>query len=196
MNTDEIVVRIADINDKKYAVTISEQMEASAKQRGTGISKRSPASIAQKIQDGKAVIALTKNNEWVGFAYMEIWSKGEFVSNSGMIVNPFYRGRGIAKALKEKVFGLARQIYPLAKIFSITTTAAMMKMNMQLGFEPVIYDALPQENKFWQGCRSCVNYGILKNKKHRNCLCTAMLFTPAIKKHAEKHERKTVSSVN
>ncbi len=119
-NPDSIIVRVADNNDIQYAQQIVDEMESSAKIRGTGISKRSPTSIAAKNARGKAVIALSANGQWVGFSYVEIWAKGEFVSNSGLIVNPAYRERGVAKAIKEKIFQLSREKYPEAKIFSIT----------------------------------------------------------------------------
>ncbi len=179
---DSIIVRIADNNDIQYAQEIVDEMESSAKIRGTGISKRPPASIAAKMQEGKAVIALTTDGQWVGFSYIEIWAKGEFVSNSGLIVNPAYRERGVAKAIKEKIFQLSREKYPAAKIFSITTSMAIMKMNTSFGFEPVTFENIPREDAFWQGCESCVNYDILKGKQCKNCLCTAMLFIPDQKK--------------
>ena len=79
-----IFVRIAIINDIKYVDEIIEETEASAIARGTGISKRTPESVAQKMRDGKAVIALTSTGRWVGFSYLDIWQYGEFVSNSGV----------------------------------------------------------------------------------------------------------------
>lgn len=179
---DSIIVRIAGNNDRQYAQQIVDEMESSARIRGTGISKRSPGSIAAKMQEGKAVIALTTDGQWVGFSYIEIWARGEFVSNSGLIVNPAYRERGVAKAIKEKIFQLSREKYPAAKIFSITTSMAIMKMNTGFGFEPVTFENIPREEAFWLGCKSCVNYDILKGKQCKNCLCTAMLFTPDEKK--------------
>ncbi len=173
-----IIVREAAEPDGKFAQMVTDEMEASAIIRGSGISKRSPESICQKIKEGKAIIAVTEDNEWVGFSYIEIWSNGEFVSNSGLIVSPAYRGMGVAKAIKEKIFQLSLRMYPKAKIFSITTGQAIMKMNARLGFESVIYDAITKDEKFWKGCSSCVNYQILESKKHKNCLCTAMLCTP------------------
>ena len=130
---------------------------------------------------GKAIIALTDTNEWVGFSYIEVWANGEFVSNSGLIVAPAYRGAGIASTIKAKTFELAKTMYPAAKIFSITTGLAIMKMNARLGFETVTFNEITQEDTFWTGCRSCVNYGILKSKNHQQCLCTAMLYTPGQK---------------
>lgn len=177
----DIIVRVATEEDSQFAETITDEMEASAIIRGSGISKRSPASIIKKMKDGKAVIALTKDNKWVGFSYIEVWSNGEFVSNSGLIVAPVYRGEGIAGLIKNKVFELSRKKYPGVKIFSITTGLAIMKMNAKLGFETVTFNEITGEKEFWQGCKSCVNYSILQNKHCKNCLCTAMLFDPAIK---------------
>jgi hypothetical protein len=170
-----IIVRVAIAEDVQYANTITEEMEASAKARGTGIAKRSPASIAEKILEGKAVIAVTVHNEWVGFAYIENWGGG-FVSNSGMIVNPAFRERGVASAIKQRIFRLSRSKYPDAKVFSITTGQAVMKMNTRLGFEPVAYSEITRDPAFWKGCESCPNCGILKSKDFKYCLCTAMLY--------------------
>jgi hypothetical protein len=172
------IIRMANEEDAKYALVIINEMESSAKARGTGISKRSPGYICKKMEQGNAVIATTIDGQWVGFSYIEVWSNGEFVSNSGLIVNPAFREKGVASAIKEKIFNLSRQKYPRAKIFSITTGLAIMKLNSRLGFEPVIYEALTHDEKFWAGCKSCVNYNILQSKGCKNCLCTAMLFDP------------------
>jgi GNAT superfamily N-acetyltransferase len=177
----DITVRSATEEDAVFAKLITDEMEASAIARGSGISKRSPESVIKKMKEGKAVIAVTKNNEWAGFSYIEEWAHGEFVSNSGLIVAPVYRGIGVAKAIKEKIFELSRQLYPQARIFSITTGLAIMKLNAGLGFEPVTFNEIPHDRKFWNGCKSCINYNILKGKHCKNCLCTAMLFTPTIK---------------
>lgn len=179
---DNIIVRVADISDGRYAQEIVDEMEASARIRGTGISKRTPASIVQKMMEGKAIIAATTDDAWVGFSYVEVWSDGEFVSNSGLIVNPAYRGQGVASAIKKEVFKLSREKYPQAKIFSITTSMAIMKLNTSLGFDPVTFESITREDRFWKGCESCVNYNILVGKQCKNCLCTAMLFTPGGKK--------------
>lgn len=179
-DSNEVIIRIANNTDTQYALCIINEMEASAKARGTGISKRSPVYICEKMDQGNAVIATTKSGEWVGFSYIEVWSNGEFVSNSGLIVNPVWREKGIASAIKEKIFELSRLKYPKAKIFSITTGMAIMKLNSKMGFEPVIYDAITHDEKFWGGCKSCVNYDILQSRQCKNCLCTAMLFDPEV----------------
>lgn len=174
-----IIVREAAEPDGAFANIISDEMAASAIIRGSGISNRSAESIQKKIQDGKAVIAVTENNEWVGFSYIETWAHGEYVSNSGLIVAPAYRKLGVAKLIKEKIFELSGRMYPDAKIFSITTGLAIMKMNAKLGFETVTFNEITNDAAFWKGCSSCVNFDILKSKKYKNCLCTAMLFDKA-----------------
>lgn len=153
-------------------------MEASAKARGTGIAKRSPEYVANKMTEGKAVIAHTSDGTWVGFCYIETWS-GEYVANSGLIVSPAFRKSGVAKSIKKKIFDLSREKYPNAKIFGLTTGLAVMKINSELGYEPVTYSELTQDETFWAGCKSCVNYDILMSKERKNCLCTAMLYDPA-----------------
>src|SRR5678816_1755339 len=154
-------------------------MESSAMARGTGIAKRSPEYIAQKIDEGKAVIAVTANDDWVGFCYIETW-EGEYVANSGLIVAPEFRKGGVAKAIKQRIFQLSREKYPDAKIFGLTTGLAVMKINSELGYEPVTYSELTQDEKFWAGCKSCVNYDILMSKDRQNCFCTAMLYLSLI----------------
>ena len=163
-------------------------MEASALARGTGIAKRSPEYVAQKMEEGKAVIALTEQNDWVGFCYIEVWGHEQFVANSGLIVAPAFRKSGVAKLIKHKVFNLSRKKYPEAKIFGLTTGLAVMKINSDLGYEPVTYSELTDDEEFWAGCKSCVNYDTLMSKERKNCFCTAMLYDP--KDHFEPEETK------
>lgn len=184
---NNIIIKVATPDDAKYAINISSEMESSAMARGTGIAKRSPEYIAEKINEGKAVIALTDDGTWVGFCYIETW-EGEYVANSGLIVAPEYRKTGVAKAIKQKIFELSRQRYPDAKLFGLTTGLAVMKINSDLGYEPVTYSELTQDDKFWEGCKSCVNYEILISKERKNCMCTAMLYDP--KDHYEPEETK------
>jgi hypothetical protein len=171
-------VLIADGSHFHFAETIVDEMEESAKARGTGIAKRSPEYIREKMREGKAVIALTDKGEWAGFCYIETWSHGEYVANSGLIVSPRFRKGGLARLIKRKIFELSRQKYPDAKLFGLTTGLAVMKINSELGYEPVTYSELTQDEAFWAGCKSCVNYEILMSKDRKNCMCTAMLYDP------------------
>lgn len=154
-------------------------MESSAKARGTGIAKRSPDYVAKKMEEGKAVIAVLPDGTWVGFCYIEVWGHEQFVANSGLIVSPAFRKSGIAKKIKQRIFNLSREKYPDAKIFGLTTGLAVMKINSELGYEPVTYSELTDDEEFWAGCKSCVNYDILMSKDRKNCMCTAMLYDPA-----------------
>jgi len=181
-----IIVRIADSGDTVYAETITNEMASSAQARGTGIARRSPDYVSQKIQEGKAVIAVTATGEWVGFCYIEAWQHGQFVANSGLIVAPAYRKTGIAKKIKHTIFQLSRDRYPSSKLFGLTTGLAVMKINSELGYEPVTYSELTDDEEFWAGCKSCVNYDILMSKDRKNCMCTAMLYEP--KQETSKQE--------
>jgi hypothetical protein len=196
----KIIVRIATSADFKHAQTITDEMATSAQARGIGIAKRSTEYIQQKMEEGKAVIAHTEDDTWVGFCYIEAWGKEGFVANSGLIVAPAFRKTGIAKNIKKRIFDLSREKYPKAKIFGLTTGLAVMKINSDLGYEPVTYSELTDDENFWAGCKSCVNYDILMSKERKNCMCTAMLYDPAdhfepeetaadFKKHSKQYER-------
>ena len=179
---------IATSEHQNFAVIIAAEMESSAKARGTGIAKRTASYIAEKMLEGKAVIAFSKDGIWAGFCYIETWSHGQYVANSGLIVAPQFRKSGLAKAIKKKIFSLSRTTYPDSKLFGLTTGLAVMKINSDLGYEPVTYSELTQDDAFWAGCKSCVNYEILLSKERKNCMCTAMLYDP--KDHYEPEETK------
>ncbi|MFP7658049.1 GNAT family N-acetyltransferase [Chryseobacterium proteolyticum] len=171
-------IEISSCEHLMYVSEIQQEMYDSAQRRGTGIAKRSIEYLSKKISEGNAVVA-TENGEWVGFCYIETWSHGQFVANSGLIVSPKYRNRGVATLIKNKVFQLSRGKFPAAKVFGLTTGLAVMKINSDLGYKPVIYSELTQDEEFWNGCKNCVNYEILMKKERKNCLCTAMLFIPS-----------------
>jgi hypothetical protein len=178
-NNSEFDILIATPEHQSYAQEICDEMESSAKARGTGIAKRSPDYIIKKMLEGKAVIALHKTDKkWAGFCYIETWGHGKYVANSGLIVAPDFRKSGLAKQIKYTVFNLSREKYPEAKIFGLTTGLAVMKINSELGYKPVTYSELTDDEEFWKGCRSCVNFDILTSKERKNCMCTAMLFVP------------------
>ena len=181
-------IQVATAQHVDFAPQICDEMAESAKARGTGIAQRSPEYVANKMLEGKAVIAFHKDGTWAGFCYIETWSHGDFVANSGLIVSPQFRKEGLAKAIKESIFKLSRRKYPNAKIFGLTTGLAVMKINSELGYEPVTYSELTQDEDFWKGCQSCVNFDILTSKNRKNCMCTAMLFDPAEKQ--KEYEEK------
>jgi hypothetical protein len=187
-NLQSFRILIANESHIAYAQEICDEMAASAAARGTGIAKRSPEYIQEKMREGKAVIAFAPDGKWAGFCYIETWSHGQYVANSGLIVSPPYRKGGLAKSIKRKIFELSRQKYPDAKLFGLTTGLAVMKINSELGYEPVTYSELTQDEAFWAGCKSCVNYEILMSKERKNCMCTAMLYDP--KDHYEPQVTK------
>lgn len=189
---DKFVVSVADASHAKFAQDICDLIADSAEKRGTGIAKRSPEYIEGKITDGKAVIALTNKGLLAGFCYIETWGHGKYVANSGLIVNPDYRNHGLAAAIKTRAFKLSREKYPDSKLFGLTTSMAVMKINSDLGYRPVAFSELTDDEAFWKGCSGCVNYDILTRKDHKMCLCTGMLYDPDEKKRQWKNRSKKV----
>ena len=172
-----IEVVVADESHEKYIDTILETISEAAKVRGTGIAKRTHEYLESKIREAKAVIALD-GEKFAGFSYIETWQDKKYVTTSGLIVHPDYRGRGLAKRIKDMTFTLARIRWPHAKIFSLTSGAAVMAMNTQLGYKPVTFADLTQDEAFWKGCEGCVNVDILHRTERKYCICTGMLYDP------------------
>ncbi|MFI3264817.1 MAG: GNAT family N-acetyltransferase [Rikenellaceae bacterium] len=176
MIVSNFTVVVANSTHVNFAEEICDEMSSSAAKRGTGIAKRSSAYISKKMIEGKAIIAFSDNGQWAGFTYIESWEGEKYVANSGLIINPKFREIGLAKVIKRKAFALSIKKYPGAKLFGLTTGFAVMKINDQLGYHPVTFSYLTHDDKFWEGCKSCVNYNILVAKNRNNCLCTAMIF--------------------
>ena len=172
-----IDVVVADESHEKYIDTILQTISDAAKVRGTGIAKRTHEYVLNKMREAKAVIALD-GDKFAGFSYIETWQDKKYVTTSGLIVHPDYRGRGLAKRIKDLTFTLARTRWPHAKIFSLTSGAAVMAMNTQLGYKPVTFADLTQDESFWKGCEGCVNVDILHRTNRRYCICTGMLYDP------------------
>jgi hypothetical protein len=186
----DFYIDIAKEEHLKYVDEILNTIADAAKVRGTGIAKRSPGYIIQKINEGKAIIALN-DKDFAGFCYIESWGHNRFVANSGLIVADKYRGLGLAKAIKRKAFELSRQRFPNAKLFGLTTGLAVMKINSELGYKPVTFSELTDDEMFWKGCQSCVNYDILVRTNRKHCLCTGMLYDPV--KEDKKEEEKSLN---
>ena len=177
MNKEDITVMVADASHEKYVYTILDTIEKAAKVRGTGIAKRTHEYVATKMKEAKAVIALY-GEEFVGFSYIETWGNKQYVTTSGLIVDPKFRGLGVAKRIKDLTFTLARTRWPHAKIFSLTSGAAVMAMNTQLGYHPVTFADLTDDEAFWRGCEGCINVDVLKRTGRKYCICTGMLYDP------------------
>ncbi|MBP7373885.1 MAG: GNAT family N-acetyltransferase [Prevotella sp.] len=174
---EEIKVMVAAESHIKYVDIILETIAEAAKVRGTGIAKRSTEYVATKMREAKAVIAL-QGDKFAGFSYIETWGNKQYVTTSGLIVHPDFRGLGLAKKIKNVTFTLARKRWPHAKIFSLTSGSAVMKMNTQLGYLPVTFNDLTDDESFWRGCEGCINADVLHRTNRRYCICTAMLFDP------------------
>ena len=180
-----IDVIVADASHEKYVDEILETISAAAKVRGTGIAKRTHEYVAQKMREGKAVIALAgEEKEFAGFCYIESWGNKQYVANSGLIVVDKFRRRGLAKRIKKTAFELSRKMWPDAKLFGLTSGGAVMRINTELGYVPVPFAELTDVEAFWKGCQGCINHDILERTGRRYCICTAMLYDPA------EHDKK------
>lgn len=178
---------IANKSHSVYAEIICETIAEAAKVRGTGIAKRKPEYIITKMENGNAVIALD-GEKFAGFCYIEQWGHGKFVANSGLIVHPDFRNIGLAKQIKKKIFEHSRTKFPNAKVFSITTGLAVMKMNSELGYKPVTFSELTDDQTFWNGCQTCKNYDVLQRTEQKMCLCTGMLYDPLKEEKTSNHK--------
>ena len=174
---DEIKVFVAGAEHEVYVDTILQTIADAAKVRGTGIAKRTHEYLTTKMKEAKAVIALS-GNRFAGFSYIETWGNKQYVTTSGLIVHPDFRGLGVAKKIKDMTVSLARTRWPHAKIFSLTSGAAVMKMNTELGYQPVTFADLTDDEAFWRGCEGCVNVDVLHRTGRKYCICTAMLYDP------------------
>ena len=185
---DGIEVIIANAEHEKYVEEILDTISAAAKVRGTGIAKRTHEYVAQKMKEGKAIIALA-GDEFAGFCYIESWGNKQYVANSGLIVREKFRGHGLARRIKQQAFKLSREKWPNAKLFGLTSGGAVMKINTELGYVPVPFSELTDDEAFWKGCQGCVNHDVLMRTDRRYCICTAMLYDP------EKHEKRNKETI-
>ncbi|MDX8338428.1 GNAT family N-acetyltransferase [Draconibacterium sp. IB214405] len=186
---NNIKVLIAEEVHLKFIDDINDAIDSASKQRGTGIARRTYEYLADKMKQGKAIIALEDGKVFAGFCYIETWQEKGFVANSGLIVAEDYRGIGLAKAIKKKAFELSRKKYPNSKIFGLTTGLAVMKINHELGYRPVTFSELTLDDQFWKGCEGCINHDILERTGRTKCLCTGMLYNP-------EWEKPTFTSTN
>ena len=180
---DGIEIIVANASHEKYVDEILETISAAAKVRGTGIAKRTHEYVAQKMKEGKAIISLA-GDEFAGFCYIESWGNKQYVANSGLIVKDKFRGHGLARRIKQKAFELSRTMWPDAKLFGLTSGGAVMKINTELGYVPVPFSELTDDEAFWKGCQGGVNADVRMRTARRYCICTALLDDPA--KHGKK----------
>jgi hypothetical protein len=176
---EKFLITEAGKDHLNYVPDIEKAIEEAAKVKGTGLAKRSAEYLSEKIREGKAIIAVTDNGDFAGFCYIESWGHEKFVANSGLIVLEKYRGYGLAMKIKARAFRLSRKVFPGAKMFGLTTSLAVMKINSALGYKPVTFSELTDDDEFWKGWHSCAYYDILFRTNRTHCLCTAMLYDPA-----------------
>lgn len=177
-----------------YVEAVVSALEEASRTKGTGLAKRSPEYVRSKITEGKAVIALYKDT-FAGFCYIESWEHEKYVATSGLIVVPQFRSHGLATAIKKEAFHLARRKFPTAKMFGLTTSLAVMRINSELGFVPVTFTELTADQEFWKGCETCQYYDVLQRSGNKNCLCTGMIFDPSPKLRPCKRKKSSSLSL-
>ena len=179
---DGISVVVADASHEKYVDTILQTITDAAKVRGSGIASRTHEYVATKMKERKAIIALA-GEEFAGFCYIESWENKHYVANSGLIVVPKFRGHHLATRIKRLAFSLSRIRWPKAKIFGLTSSGAVMRINTSLGYVPVPFAELTQDDEYWKGCGTpehpcCINCDVLARTGRKYCVCTGMLCDP------------------
>jgi len=191
-----IEIRIASEVHLQYIPKIEEAILNASEQKGTGIAVRSQEYLKEKILQGKAIIAFSEENEWAGFCYIESWGHNKYVANSGLVVSTAFRGMGLALEIKKRALELSARLFPGAKLFGLTTSLAVMKINSKLGYRPVTFSELTDDDQFWKGCETCPYYDILIRTKRDDCLCTGMIMDPNEKKGLNGKARPAVVKVN
>ncbi|MEZ5071469.1 MAG: GNAT family N-acetyltransferase [Bacteroidales bacterium] len=178
---ENIYIYIASAQHLDYVQQIKDALFDASQQKGVGIAVRSIEYLSEKILQGKAVIALREDGKWAGFCYIESWGHNKYVANSGLIVSRDFRGVGLAVEIKKRALQLSARLFPGAKLFGLTTSLAVMKINSELGYRPVTFSQLTDDDMFWKGCETCPYYDILVRTKRDDCLCTAMIMDPEVK---------------
>ncbi len=192
----DIEISIASSAHLAYVPDIEQALLIASQQKGTGIAVRSKEYLTGKIEEGKAVVAISSEGKWAGFCYIESWGHNKFVANSGLIVSPHFRGVGLAVEIKKRAFDLSAKLFPGAKLFGLTTSLAVMKINSGLGYKPVTFSELTDDEDFWKGCQTCPYYDILVRTKRDDCLCTAMIMDPTEKKRVNGEAHRAGVKVN
>jgi hypothetical protein len=177
-----IQITIASEAHLVYVDQIEQALLHASQQKGTGIAVRNSEYLTEKIMQGKSVVAYSDSGEWAGFCYIESWGHNKYVANSGLVVASAFRGLGLAGEIKKRALELSTKLFPGAKLFGLTTSLAVMKINNGLGYRPVTFSELTDDDQFWKGCETCPYYDILVRTKRDDCLCTAMIMDPAEEK--------------
>ena len=192
----DIIITIASDQHLAMIPQIEEGLLKASMQKGTGIAVRSKEYLTEKIIQGKSIIAFTNKQEWAGFCYIESWGHNKYVANSGLVVSPDFRGIGLAGEIKKRALELSSRLFPGAKLFGLTTSLAVMKINSKLGYRPVTFSELTDDDQFWKGCQTCPYYDILVRTKRDDCLCTAMIMDPKENKGVNGKVQTSALKVN
>lgn len=192
----DIEITIASAAHMKYLPEVEHALLEASFQKGTGIAIRSNTYLTEKIMEGKAVIAYSKEGKWAGFCYIESWGHNKYVANSGLIVASEFRGMGLANEIKKRALERSAELFPGAKLFGLTTSLAVMKINSGLGYKPVTFSELTDDDQFWKGCETCPYYDILVRTKRDDCLCTAMIMDPAEDKRVNGKAQLSGKNIN
>mgnify|MGYP006282399259 CR=1 FL=1 len=187
----DIIITIASEEHLAYVPDIKQALIKASRQKNTGIAVRSSDYLTEKIREGKSVIAYDSNGNWAGFCYIESWGHKKFVANSGLVIPPDFRGMGLAGEIKKRALELSKKLFPGAKLFGLTTSLAVMKINSGLGYKPVTFSELTDDEQFWKGCETCPYYDILVRTRRTHCLCTAMILDPSEKTRVNGKQQKT-----
>jgi hypothetical protein len=194
----DIEITIASEQHLQLIPRIEDALLNASLQKGTGIAVRSSAYLTEKIMEGKAIIACSDDGKFAGFCYIESWGHNKYVANSGLIVSSEFRGIGLASEIKKRALELSMKLFPGAKLFGLTTSLAVMKINNALGYRPVTFSELTDDDQFWKGCQTCPYYDILVRTKREDCLCTGMIMDPEEKKgvNGKAHSQAVKIKIN
>jgi GNAT superfamily N-acetyltransferase len=191
------IVRIATSGDRAYAATIANEMAYSSARRGTGIARRPPEYVMQKMDEGLAVIAVNADNgAWAGFCCIEVWQHKKYVANSGLIVSPGYRGTGISKQIKIALFDHCRSKFPGARLFSLSASPAVIHMNKAMGYKVVSFAEVMSDELFLTGCESWVNYKELMSREQTRLPYVSMIFDPPAEPLEPMHSHSSSHALN
>ena len=175
MIADEIIdVRVAGPGDVVHAEAIAEAICREVEAGAIGMALRTPELLRAKMLAGDALIA-TRGGHWAGFCYLSPWEGGRFVSTSALIVPQPFRGLGTARLLKHASLELARRRYPGARLFGITMSPSVAKINLELGLRQVPYSEITSDPGFWQGCETCPFHAELVANRGVTCRCRAFV---------------------
>lgn len=163
----------------KYADQIAYAISESAAERGIDAPARTACYILDKMKKGLAVIATDlRNSEWMGFSYIEVWSHRRYIANSGLFVPVKFRGIGVSKEIKNKVFELSRTRFPYARMFSLSASPAVIQSNIDLGFKEIPHHEILEDPWFVTGCQSWVDYVDLMSRTDDVLQHLAMIYDP------------------